>query len=404
MEFKGNLTGTVLVQEAVLADSGAANAYVVTYTDNTAITYASGLRLTFKATYANTGASTLNVNGLGVKSIVTITGAALNAGDIPAGGIVEVIYNGTSFQMVGALAGTIYFDNAYFAGAGTQASPLTVIGGGGGFPVVEVAATYAAISSSTTKRLIQVTVDETNSNALTLYYHNGTGLMRIGTTNVTTTTSTSTSSSTTATTTSGGSYTVERTWNIKGAGQYTVTTVLPGWHFMLGTSDNTIPANTTYGPIRDSTNSTTNSISFVATSLWSGSGGSIGPLSGLGTGSDWGCDDLIVTHAWATSTNASFKLTGLDNSKYYQIGFVSNTYGFQGVTVSAVIGGQSIATFNSSNNYGTCAGDYLTDPIVHWVYNIQPTAGEITGTITKQSGNEAALTALIVLQTNIAKP
>src|SRR6476661_8517994 len=148
MEFKGNLSGTLLVQESVLADTGAANAYVVTYTDSTPIAYTNGLRLSFKATYANTGASTLNVNGLGTRAIVTITGATLNAGDIPAGGIVEVVYNGTNFQIMGTLPGTIYFDNTYFGGAGTQASPLTVISGSGGFPAVEIAATYAAISSS----------------------------------------------------------------------------------------------------------------------------------------------------------------------------------------------------------------------------------------------------------------
>lgn len=40
-------------------------------------------------------------------------------------------------------------------------------------------ATYAAIGSSTRKRLVFVTADETNNNDKTLYYHNGSTLTLI---------------------------------------------------------------------------------------------------------------------------------------------------------------------------------------------------------------------------------
>lgn len=50
--------------------------------------------------------------------------------------------------------------------------------------VWEVATTFANISSSTKKRWIEVTTDETNGNVYTLYYHTGTNLRRVATTAV----------------------------------------------------------------------------------------------------------------------------------------------------------------------------------------------------------------------------
>ena len=85
-----------------LADSGAADAYVITLVP--AVTaYAAGQRFTFLATNACTGASTLNVNGLGVKDIKKsengTVAAALANNDILAAQIVTVVYDGTQFLM-----------------------------------------------------------------------------------------------------------------------------------------------------------------------------------------------------------------------------------------------------------------------------------------------------------------
>lgn len=51
----------------------------------------------FKNTTANTGAVTLNVNGLGAKSVVKNGGTALASGNLKAGGVYTVAYDGTSF-------------------------------------------------------------------------------------------------------------------------------------------------------------------------------------------------------------------------------------------------------------------------------------------------------------------
>jgi hypothetical protein len=77
-------------------DTGAANAYAVTLTP--APTLQVGSVVVFKAVNANTGASTLAVNGgtaIAIKKNATV---ALASGDIAAGQIITVIYDGTNFQ------------------------------------------------------------------------------------------------------------------------------------------------------------------------------------------------------------------------------------------------------------------------------------------------------------------
>lgn len=78
---------------------GTAN--VQTASTTPAITaYATGQRYAFKASLANTGAMTLNLNALGAKSVVKYASSALNGGEIPINYIAEVLYNGTNFQLL----------------------------------------------------------------------------------------------------------------------------------------------------------------------------------------------------------------------------------------------------------------------------------------------------------------
>lgn len=82
-----------------LVDTGAANAYVVTLPASTTASLVAGLAIQFKAASDNTTASTLNVNGVGVKNITNYDASALTAGQIKNGGIVSVIYDGTQFKL-----------------------------------------------------------------------------------------------------------------------------------------------------------------------------------------------------------------------------------------------------------------------------------------------------------------
>lgn len=87
-------------------DTGVANAYVVAL-PATLAAYTDGLNILMKAVNLNTGASTLNVDGLGVKSIKRLNGDALVAGDIPAGAMVGLYYDGANFQLATQETGTI---------------------------------------------------------------------------------------------------------------------------------------------------------------------------------------------------------------------------------------------------------------------------------------------------------
>ena len=90
------------------ADTGAANAYVMTLTGYSLTAYANGQHYQFIPANTNSGASTLNVNGLGAVSIKRWNGSALQAGDITAGYLVDCWYNATQgvFQLMGTYVAT----------------------------------------------------------------------------------------------------------------------------------------------------------------------------------------------------------------------------------------------------------------------------------------------------------
>ncbi len=79
-------------------ESGAADVYVVTM-DPAPIAYADGMHIEFNADNANTGAATVNVNGLGAKSLKLGVSTNPGADYIKAGSIVVAVYDGTNFQM-----------------------------------------------------------------------------------------------------------------------------------------------------------------------------------------------------------------------------------------------------------------------------------------------------------------
>lgn len=81
-------------------DAGAANAYAITLSP-VLTGHVTGMPIYFKALNANTGASTININGLGAIAIKKHGSLALAAGDIAAGQIVGVAYDGTNYQILG---------------------------------------------------------------------------------------------------------------------------------------------------------------------------------------------------------------------------------------------------------------------------------------------------------------
>lgn len=92
-----------LVGLPFFADAGGPNAYVIA-PDPVATEYADGMIFYILAANANTGPSTLKVNGLAVTSILKRGNAELEAGDIPKSGVFAVCYAGEKFHLISSAA------------------------------------------------------------------------------------------------------------------------------------------------------------------------------------------------------------------------------------------------------------------------------------------------------------
>lgn len=80
------------------ADAGSNDTYVITLSP-ALNAYVAGQKFSFKANTANTGAATININGLGAKTIVKGVNTTLADGDIAAGQLMTIIYDGTNFVL-----------------------------------------------------------------------------------------------------------------------------------------------------------------------------------------------------------------------------------------------------------------------------------------------------------------
>jgi len=82
---------------AYVITTGIANAYIANpspvYTS-----YYAGMRIKLYIHAANTGASTVNVNSLGIKNLKRANGAGLSSGDLAITSIWEFVYDGTDFK------------------------------------------------------------------------------------------------------------------------------------------------------------------------------------------------------------------------------------------------------------------------------------------------------------------
>lgn len=98
-------------------DTGNANAYVVAM-PYTATSYTPGMMIYFKPANVNTGASTINVDALGIKSIKRFDGTDVVAGDLVTTAVFVLVYDGTNFVISGITPASIlqgYVDNAQAA-------------------------------------------------------------------------------------------------------------------------------------------------------------------------------------------------------------------------------------------------------------------------------------------------
>jgi len=130
LNHTGNFLINDLASQVYAADAGVSDAYAITLTP-VPTAYVTGMIIHFKANTLNTGAATLNVNSLGVKTIKKDNNADLETGDIVASQIVSVIYDGTNFQLLSLTSSLAYINKANIftsnqrinAGLGINAAP-----------------------------------------------------------------------------------------------------------------------------------------------------------------------------------------------------------------------------------------------------------------------------------------
>jgi hypothetical protein len=92
--------------------------------------YVAGQTFRFVAAGANTGAVTININGLGAKAVTKSGTTALVSGDIQLGAAVQVFYDGTQFQLS---SGSVGGSGSVVSGVNTltQANGINVLVGTG---------------------------------------------------------------------------------------------------------------------------------------------------------------------------------------------------------------------------------------------------------------------------------
>ena len=137
-------------------DSGTANAYVVTL-DYPITSSTSYQEVFFTAVNANTGASTVQIGGGPVIAIVSAGGNALQGGEIRAGSLVQLVYNGTNYTLVYATGGSSNIANA------TQSHHAIALGQQGTLNVLS-----ATTSAYATNAGNSTTTSQTNFSNLTI--------------------------------------------------------------------------------------------------------------------------------------------------------------------------------------------------------------------------------------------
>lgn len=98
-------------------EAAGTDTYTATFATGFFLAYFKYMRIRVKFTNTNTGAATINLNGYGAKAIKKSVSAALAAGDILAGGIYELVYDGTNFQMIagsGSVGGSSLWCNSKY--------------------------------------------------------------------------------------------------------------------------------------------------------------------------------------------------------------------------------------------------------------------------------------------------
>lgn len=160
-------TGLQHGAELFAADTGSTDDYVITLSP-APTSYTSGMVFRFKANTSNTGATTLNVNGLGARTIRRDVGENLQNNDIIANQIVSVIFDGTNLQLLSGLPIRASGGTLTLSSTGT-----TIITTNFKAKSVRVSATASATSGISTSNGSFDVTSNTNQCVFTTFNQNG---------------------------------------------------------------------------------------------------------------------------------------------------------------------------------------------------------------------------------------
>ena len=134
------------------ADTGNTNTIVLTMSPPV-LGYTAGLGITFKAANTNSGASVVNVNALGNKSLVNPGGGALTSAQVTIGSTYEAVYDGTQFVGIGfqssGAVNSLQLAKAWASWPGTSTGTITAAAGYGVTNIAKIASGTWSVALST---------------------------------------------------------------------------------------------------------------------------------------------------------------------------------------------------------------------------------------------------------------
>jgi hypothetical protein len=164
--------------------TGVAGTNTITANLTPALTgYETGMVVQFVAANANTGATTLNLNGLGAKAVQR-QGAALVGGEFKAGDVVSLFYDGTQFQIVNIPSAPLFLDrvnNRVGIGTTAPAEYLSIVAPVGGGTVSNAGISLRGNNVSTANEFF---IAQVNDGATTYVYNRANGPLVFGTNNL----------------------------------------------------------------------------------------------------------------------------------------------------------------------------------------------------------------------------